>query len=410
VGWSSVSWRALVIAALLVPRVVVADEATARVAFERAEELQKAGKWAEACPLYEASYRDDPQLGALLHLAACHEQIGKLATAWSEFTDAAELAHNAHDPRADAAKQAADALAARLAHVHIVPPLEPIDGLIVKRDDVDVTALLGTDIAVDAGAHAIVASAPGRVTWKHTISIVDQPSTVTVSLPALDKAPDEPTVVPPAPTREVIYYKPAPQPEAEPDYAVGLDVEAGAKLRNGDPAVLAYRADIGFRIGSRARLGVYAEVGSIDANGSCGFDMSSTPGSSFDFGAHDRFTKCSYVMPGIQLDIHIRPGKALDPYVALAPGLRLGFVDWTPYTGTTAGGARSELFPGVVIEVRAGVDYEPVASYGAWKLGAFVNAAITAYGMEQCTDCDAGDGNGATFLTLLFGVRSALAF
>jgi hypothetical protein len=176
--------------------------------------------------------------------------------------------------------------------------------------------------------------------------------------------------------------------------------------------VIAYRADIGFRIGRRARLGLYAEAGSIDTNGSCGFDMPSTPGSSFDFGPHDRFTSCSYVMPGVQLDVHFMPTSRIDPFFAIAPGFRFGFVDWTTYQGTTAGVARSELFPGIVIELRGGVEYAPVASYAAWRIGAFVDAALTAYGQEQCNDCEESDGdkNGTTFLDLMFGARSALAF
>jgi hypothetical protein len=407
-----VSWRFVAFAALSWPCLALADEATARVAFERAEELQKEGKWAEACPLYEASYHDDPQLGALLHLAACHEQIGKLATAWSEFTDAAELARDSHDAREAAAKQEADSLASRLAHVHIIPPAEPIEGLSVHRDDVDVTPLLGTDIAVDAGDHEIVVSAPGRVTWRHKISIIDQPSTATVSIPALDKAPDQPRVAatPPTTITEVRYIAP-PVESLGPDYAVGAGIEAGVKLRNGNPAVLAYRADIGFRIGRRLRLALYAEAGSIDANGSCGYDMPATVASGFDIGPHDRFTQCSYVMPGVELDIHILPKHRIDPYVALAPGLRLGFVDWTPYEGTSAGASQSEIFPAVVVEFRGGVDFAPVANYSAWKVGAFVDAALTAFGKEQCDDCDTHDDkNGATFLTLMFGARSVLAF
>jgi hypothetical protein len=408
-----VSRRLVAIAVLCCPRFAAADEATARVAFERAEALQKAGNWVEACPLYEASYHDDPQLGALLHLAACHEQIGKLATAWSEFTDAAELARDAHDPRESAAKQEADSLAARLAHVHIIPPAVPIDGLTVHRDDVDVTPLLGTDIAVDAGDHEIVVAAPGRVTWHHKITIIDQPSTATVSIPALDKAPDPPRVAAAAPTTITeVRYIAAPIESPGWDYAVGAGIEAGVKLRNGDPAVLAYRADVGFRIGRRMRLALYAEAGSIDAKGSCGFDMPAMAASGFDIGPHDQFTRCSYFMPGVELDVHVLPKSRIDPYAALAPGVRLGFVDWTPYEGTSAGTSQSELFPAVVIEFRGGVDYAPLADYAAWKIGAFVDAAFTAYGKEHCDDCaeTPGDKNGATFLNLMFGARSALSF
>jgi hypothetical protein len=405
-----VNRRLLAIAALCLPRLALADEATARVAFERAEELRKAGKWLEACPLYEASYHDDPQLGALLHLAACHEQIGKLATAWSEFTDAAELAHGAHDPREDAAKQEADALSARLAHVRIIAPATPIDGLAVHRDDVDVTPLIGTDIAVDAGDHEIVASAPGRIAWHHKISIVDQPSTATVSLPALEKAPEP--VATATPTITEVRYVNAPPEPAGSTFEVGAGLEAGAKLRNGDPAVVAYRAEIAFRIGSHSTFGVYAEAGTIDANGSCGYDMRSMPASGFDFGAHDQFTRCTYFMPGLQLLTHILPKRRIDPFVALAPGFRFNFVDWTPYEGTVAGPARSEMFPAIVVEFRAGVDYAPVASYAAWKVGVFADAALTAYGQEHCNDCSDStqSKDGTTFLSLLFGARSVLAF
>ena len=412
-GWSAVIRRWLAVAAVLVPRLALSDEATARAAFERAEELRKAGNWAPACPLYESSYRDDPHLGVLLHLAECHEQIGKLATAWSEFTDAAELAHGDHDPREDAAKREAAALAARLAHVHIIAPAAPIAGLTVHRDDVDVTALLGTDIPIDAGDHDISASAPGYDTWHHTLSIVDQPGTATVSIPALVKSPERPPVVATAgggqPT-EIIRYVVAPPSATDngPGYEATLGLEVGAKLRNGDPAVIAYRASFAFRIGKRVAFGVFAEAGSINTGGSCGFDMPSAPASSFDFGAHDRFTKCGYFMPGLELAVHVRPAHRIDPVVAVAPGFRFGFVDWTPYEGTIAGMSQSDMFPALVVELRGGVDYAPLETYPAWKIGAFVDAAITAFGKEQCDDC--GDSKGQTFASLLFGARSVLAF
>jgi hypothetical protein len=60
-----------------------ADQATAGAAYKQAEQLAKEGKWEEACPLYEASYHSDPQIGVLLHLADCHEHVGRTATAWS---------------------------------------------------------------------------------------------------------------------------------------------------------------------------------------------------------------------------------------------------------------------------------------------------------------------------------------
>src|SRR5262245_753369 len=60
--------------------------------FDQAESLSAERRFAEACPKYAESYRLDPQLGALIHLADCLEQNGQLASAWGSFRDAAELA------------------------------------------------------------------------------------------------------------------------------------------------------------------------------------------------------------------------------------------------------------------------------------------------------------------------------
>src|SRR5512140_903687 len=90
-----------------------ADDTLAAASFNQAEALAKQGKWADACPFYEASYRDDPKLGTLFHLADCHERIGKIATAWIEFNDAVDFAKQKNDSREALAKARADALVPR---------------------------------------------------------------------------------------------------------------------------------------------------------------------------------------------------------------------------------------------------------------------------------------------------------
>src|SRR5258708_29786635 len=134
--------NALAIVALLAASAPArADEAAATLAYDRAKALADAGKYDEACPWFEKSYKADPQLGALLNLADCHEHVGKTATAWSEFRHAAELAQQrGDDKRAAYAKKRADELAPKLAKLAIGKPAAPPPGLVVRRDGEDLTA------------------------------------------------------------------------------------------------------------------------------------------------------------------------------------------------------------------------------------------------------------------------------
>ena len=167
-------------------------KAAAELAFDKATALANAGNYREACPLFEASYKADPQLGVLLNLADCHERVGRTATAWVEFRDAIAIANKLGDQREAYAQRRADALAPRLATLHVVAPVPEIRGLSVHLDDVDVTLLLGTQMPIDPGEHTIAASAAGYVAWSTTVSIADMAKTTELSVPALAKLPDEP--------------------------------------------------------------------------------------------------------------------------------------------------------------------------------------------------------------------------
>jgi hypothetical protein len=146
------------------------DAATGATLYDRAEQLAKAGKLDEACPLYAASFKADPQLGVLLHLADCNEKIGKTATAWVEFRDAVERAHKMGDTREAYAQGRVDALAPRLARLRVDAPKPPVPGLVVKRGDTDITLLLDSDAPVDPGEHVVVVTAPGHAAWETKVT------------------------------------------------------------------------------------------------------------------------------------------------------------------------------------------------------------------------------------------------
>jgi hypothetical protein len=213
---------------------VHADSATATTAFNKAEQLVKAGKWEEACPLYEASYNADPQLGALLYLAECHEHIGKTATAWAEFNDAIDLARSKNDPREARIRKRADGLIAKLAKLHINAPKTAVSGMTIKRGTTDVTVLVGTDIPIDPGTHEIVVSAPGYVEWKTQITVA--PTSVTsLDIPELQKVV-APVVVPPPPEVHEGKVKITTQADAEillDGQKVGSDGTYEATIKSG---------------------------------------------------------------------------------------------------------------------------------------------------------------------------------
>src|SRR5262249_19772949 len=75
----------------------------------------------------------------------------------------------------------------------LVVKLEPgyrIDGLVIKRDGVDVPAAeLGSPVPVDPGEHTVEGVAPGWMPWSTKVSVAPGPLVVEVVVPALGKAP-----------------------------------------------------------------------------------------------------------------------------------------------------------------------------------------------------------------------------
>ena len=437
------------------------DKATAEALFLQAKELVKAGDYADACPLYEQSFKLDPSaLGAEINLADCHEHVGLLASAWSEYHDVEDRARRVHDDTREAyAKEHGEALEPRLAKLKIDKPAAPPAGLVVKRDGNDVTAILGVPMPVDPGQHVVEVGAPGYATQTVNVAIGNDATVTPLALPALvklaevghltiDSQPDADIsldgaivgrghfagAVPPgrhvlrvvAPgmhahqsdvyvTRDENRTVDVPLDrdgarDSGPSADVAVSVAPGVKLHGDSPAVVAYRAEIARRIGPRVRFGLFVEYGSISASNACGSDVpGAVPGSAFDFGARNQFTSCRFVMPGLQLLVHILPGRAWDPYVGLDPGFRLSLVTYSPFdpnpTSTMNGNPVHDTWPSIVAGARAGVDYHPTG--GAWAVGAFLDAEITIVGQEA----DNQHGSNATsYTTLLLGLRTSVGF
>ena len=164
------------------------NRAAAEALFNSGRSLAASGKYAEACPKFEASQQLDPGLGTLLNLAECYEKLGKTASAWAEYREAIPLARAAGSKvRLDLATERAAALESRLSTLTIraMGGAEEPTGLEVRRDGLPVQpAELGSPIPVDPGPHTIEAAAPGKQKWSATVQIADA-SKLAIEVPQL---------------------------------------------------------------------------------------------------------------------------------------------------------------------------------------------------------------------------------
>lgn len=158
--------------------------------FHAARALLKDKRYADACPKFEESQRQDPASGTLLALAYCQELSGLLATSWQNYLAAAQLAEReGQTDRQTAAAERARALLPRMSRVTVLVPPELLSmpGFHLLRDGIEFErASIGLPIATDGGSHAFVASAPGRVSWASTVTLFSEHDQKTLVIPLLD--------------------------------------------------------------------------------------------------------------------------------------------------------------------------------------------------------------------------------
>jgi hypothetical protein len=164
--------------------------AAAEALFQEARGLSAKKDYAAACPKFKASYELDPGYGVLFNLAECYANLGKTASAWVAYTDAANIARSAgQKDRIEKAEKRAAELAPKLEKL-VVQVSDPPAGLVVKRDGLALDgATWGAALPVDPGKHTVSAEAPDRKPWSGEVETKGPGSTVTVSVPALEAAP-----------------------------------------------------------------------------------------------------------------------------------------------------------------------------------------------------------------------------
>jgi hypothetical protein len=195
------------------------NQATAEALFSEGRALAAKGRYAEACPKFEASQQLDPGLGTLLNLADCYEKVGKTASAWAEYRNAIPLARSAGSKaRLDLATSHAAALESRLSKltIRVSSAASAVPQLEIRRDGVAVLqAELDSALPVDPGSHTIAASAPGKQPWSTTVQVDADAPNVVVDVPELSEATSAKAAAPVAPDSS------APKPNEPPVERVG---------------------------------------------------------------------------------------------------------------------------------------------------------------------------------------------
>ena len=202
----------------------------ADVLFDQGRKLYTAGKYEEAAEKFRESQRLDPAPGTLLNLAECYVKLGKTASGWSTFREAAALAATRQQPKREKyARDKATALEPTLSRLTIVvPDAARVDGLQIQRGDRQVDpALWGVAVPVDPGTVEVVASAPGHVAWRKQIQVDPGGAKLELAIPPLEGAAPVPSPAPtPAPPAEPPVSPPPAQPAPSP-----VEEEPGASRR-----------------------------------------------------------------------------------------------------------------------------------------------------------------------------------
>lgn len=178
--------------------------------------------YAAAISKLEQSQQLDPAVGTLLNLAECYATLGRSASAWSAYRDAASLAATTRQlERERYAARKAQELEPQLSRLVVtVKQSARVPGLVLTRNGVPLPeGLWGAGIPVDPGAQHLEAKAPGYQTLKLDVDVANGAASKSVEISELVAEPVAPSTAsaapvaapPPPPVLAL-----APQPAAAP--------------------------------------------------------------------------------------------------------------------------------------------------------------------------------------------------
>jgi hypothetical protein len=274
----SIAWAtAVAVLCFAGPRAALADgeskadgesaNPSADDSFREGHALLRDKRYAEACPKFEQSQRQDPASGTLLALAYCQELSGLLATSWASYLSAAQLAEReGHAERQSAASERVQSLASRVSRLTVIVPAEllSLPGFHLLRDGVEFErASFAVSVPMDGGPHVFLATAPGRVPWTSTVTLLTERDQKTLVLPVLDLVP--PTS---ASDGKQASGDDVGAPPPTPVSSGGAEHDPGGTYRRAGLA-FAIAGAVGVGVGTAFALSAQAKNDQSNANGHC---------------------------------------------------------------------------------------------------------------------------------------------
>jgi len=256
------------------------DERVARALFEEGRALRDAGRYDAACEKFEAASKRFVSAGVVLNLADCYAKVGRTASAWTSFRDAASVARQTQRPDIEvSATRGASEIEPKLMRLVIHVPHD-VPGLVLRRDNIFLPRVSWEAAApVDPGTHEVRAEAPGHEPWSATATVSTPGDTVAIEVPELRALAAEPS---PAPA---VQARPNPPAAASPAANAVDEGNHPAPARETPPTAAAgpehawIDADVG---------GAYTDVTLFNAS-ALSLEKSARGGPTFSFAAGVRF-------------------------------------------------------------------------------------------------------------------------
>jgi hypothetical protein len=267
------------------------DKAMAEALFDRGLTLMRQGQFAEACAQLEQSQTIEHGIGTLLYLAECYEKLGRTASAWAMFREAASAARAEGQPdRAKTGNARAERLEAQLSKLTIhVPNDSAMPGLMVLRNGQPLpSGAWGVALPMDPGEQRIEARAPGRVSWVTVVNLPPNGATLSVDVPELAGAPAS---SPPLPAASAPLQQEAP---AQPAIELPAPSAATAAAPAPAPTRSTWQKPLGIVLGGAGVValglgtyfGLHAMLKNSDLERECPGTCTSTHGRDLNDQAH----------------------------------------------------------------------------------------------------------------------------